>query len=321
MKKLLIILFLFATFISNGQNIKGFNVTAFDRLDALDAFVISADTMYNTTQLSDIDTTFVTKLWAIDSLGSLMMPFDSIAFDTTYVPRGDEKQGVLTWNAEDRTVNIPTGLGPVLQVGQELYVPILNNSGAEIPNGTIVKATGILDGYITIGLAYSSTHVELGAGLAVTTMTIPDDSVGIVTSFGKIRDFNTNIWSASPLLYIAPSAGYTNTQNGITNVKPAFPDYVVQVGAVTDIGTSGSITIEIKGDENDMFHNFWNGVFRETFDFKIVSNGTVIKGYIEPANGHPDMTMLFSDGKTMLPTTPADSIVLVAGNDTIAQDN
>jgi len=243
------------------------------------------------------------------------MPFDSVAFDTTYIPSGNEAGGVLTWNAQEYTVNIPTGLGPVLQVGQETYVVVFNNSGEQIDNLTAVRPINVTAaGYPTIGKVIADSHITISGVVYVTTMDIPDNSFGIVTPFGKARNSNTDSWDLGNTLYISAT-----TAGELTNVKPAFPDYVIAVAAVTiKDAVNGEIFIDIIGTVEDTYINFWNGTFRESFDFRTVVTGGQIKGYTEPADGHPDMTMRFSDGLTMLPTTPADTIVLTASLDDTA---
>jgi len=251
------------------------------------------------------------------------IPAKTVRYETDYVSTGLEEAGATYWSKDDFTVSIPTGLGPVLQVGQELYTTVINTEGSTLFNGTIVKATGIQDDHITAGIAYADTHVSLGAGLSVTTMDILDDALGITTNFGQIRNFDCSIWDGgSPILYVSPSDIYPNTQNGLTNIKPSFPNYIVQVGAVTTAGIDGTITVEIKGDINDTFTNFWNGTIRESFFFDIVDDGTGgLKGQLSPADGHPDLTAFLSDGFYMIPTTPPLEVALIAGTDSIPQMN
>lgn len=70
MKKIILsILSIIITFAAIGQNYKGYNVEALEKLEAKRAFVIDLDTLYATTQLSGIDTILVTK----DYLKSLLL--------------------------------------------------------------------------------------------------------------------------------------------------------------------------------------------------------------------------------------------------------
>ena len=65
--------------------------------------------------------------------------------------------GYLTWNTDDFTINVDTGLGPILQVGQELYTVFYNNSGAQIDNSKAVYPIGSFNGRPSIEKAIANT--------------------------------------------------------------------------------------------------------------------------------------------------------------------
>ncbi|GAG00779.1 unnamed protein product, partial [marine sediment metagenome] len=74
--------------------------------------------------------------------------------------------------------------------------------------------------------------------------------------------------------------------------------------------------------------NFWNGTFREDFYFSVdsdISSGE-IWGSLVPADGHDDMTMMFSDGFTMFevdsdPSSYGHLIQLITGTDSVPVTN
>lgn len=66
--------------------------------------------------------------------------------------------------------------------------------------------------------------------------------------------------------------------------------------------------------------SFLNGIFREKFDARVTSDGATITMSLEKS-GTGDLTMVFSDGQTVLDTTPALTIALTAGLDTAPQQN
>ena len=223
----------------------------------------------------------------------------------------------ITWNSTDLTLNIPTGLGPVLQVGQETYIYVYNGTGSQIDNGTAVMSYTAFNGYLSVRPAIANIHEGFAGVVLVATMDIPDGTIGITTQKGKVRDLNTSSWPLGTVLWLSPtvSGSYVGT-------KPAFPHYAVQIGgvSVSDV-SNGIIQLEIKSDATDTTVNFWNGVFREFFDFRTVSSGTTVTGTLVPTNGHDDMTMMFSDGFTMLDTNPAAEILLIPGTDANPQTN
>ena len=222
----------------------------------------------------------------------------------------------IDWNVDDYTLNIPTGLGPVLQVGQELYIIVYNGTGFDIPDGRAVYPIGASGGRPSVALANAETHVKIAGEVLITTMIIPDGEFGITTQFGKIRGTDTSGFNLGDTLWVS-----ADSDGLLTNVKPEFPDYAIQVGGVTIEAEDGEILVTVRGKASDTTVNFWNGVFRETFDFLVTSTTTVVTGSLSPANGHEDMTMLFSDGLTLLDTDPAATITLTPGTDSNPQTN
>ena len=65
---------------------------------------------------------------------------------------------------------------------------------------------------------------------------------------------------------------------------------------------------------------FFNGTFVESFDALVTSDGTTVTMSLEQSGGG-DLTMTFSDGKTVLDCTPAQTIALTAGTDTAPVGN
>jgi hypothetical protein len=244
--------------------------------------------------------------------------FNKIQFDTTYTP-GTEPEGLVWWNSDDYTLNISTGIGPVLQVGQEDYIVVYNANAYQIDNGKVVQPSGGLTGnIINIDKAIANTHEGFERAIWVTTMDIPASSIGLAVKFGKVRNLDTSTFNLGDTVYLSDT-----TAGELTSTPPSFPSYRVQIGgiAVKD-STNGELFVSPRGEESqDTAINFWNGAFRESFDFRIESNGSVITGYLNPSNGHDDMTMIFSDGFSMLTTMPPVEIVLTAGTDTNPQVN
>jgi len=230
-------------------------------------------------------------------------------------------EGTLAWNHMDRTVSIHTGLGPVLQVGQERFVIGYNATQEIIPNGSVVYPVGILSGehggYASFDLAKSDTFEHFSLGVGVTTMDIPlsADGIGMIAIEGKVRDVNTTSYPPFSTLWISPSGGMP------THIRPEFPNYAVQIGGSGFPRVSGTIGLGIKDDATNTFINAWNGCFRESIDFRVDSDGTNVSGFLTPSNGNVDMTMCFSDGFSLLDTDPFAYIALIPGTDTNPQRN
>lgn len=234
------------------------------------------------------------------------------------LPAG-EYESRLSWNPTDKTFDVCTGLGPNLQMGFEDWFWVYNDTDDEIENGKVVHPIGgATSGRPHIEKAIANDFTGLTRAIWVTTMAIPSKTAGIVTFRGNVRGIDTSMFFVGDNLWVSPDVA-----GEFVSTIPEFPDYPIQIGgvAVSD-DEDGEIVISVKGEIEDTVVNFWNGVIRESFDFLITSDGSTITGSLSPTNGHPDLTMMFSDGFTMLDTTPPATIELTpAGDDAIPVTN
>lgn len=99
--------------------------------------------------------------------------------------------GHMHWNAADRTLDLMSEIsGVTLQVGQEQWVAVRNNSGATILNGRPVRLTGATGNRPTVG-----PDNGVGQLIGLATHDIPNNSDGKVTSFGVVRQLNTSAFA------------------------------------------------------------------------------------------------------------------------------
>lgn len=125
-----------------------------------------------------------------------------------------------------------------LQVGQENWVQVQNNSGATIGNGRAVYITGSVQGsdIPTVGLAIATT-TSTSALLGVSTHDIANGSVGYVTQSGKVHGIDTSAYSGGQRVWLSTaSAGFFQVSD------PSPPNFNIFVGYVLDVGsTTGSL--------------------------------------------------------------------------------
>lgn len=172
--------------------------------------------------------------------GEFLSSVDQIAFDTTNVT-ASPTEGVLTWDTVDKTLSLGLNGGDVvLQIGQEMYFRVRNNTGATIYNGTVVRFSGVLgaSGIITIAPALANGSNPSSYIMGVATEDIPNGEDGLVTRFGKVRGVNTSSFAVGDILYASPTVA-----GGFTNVKPEVPYNVVSVAAVLSSSTNGIIFV------------------------------------------------------------------------------
>lgn len=248
---------------------------------------------------------------------------EKIEFDNTATPTVTE-EGTIWWNHNEYTINIETGLGPVIQVGQETLMLFYNDSAVDtISNLKVIrpKAATVVGGVIvpTLELADASKWEGTEGTLSVTTMSIPPLSLGFSVRFGRGRGGDTSGYTPGEQLWLAADGS-----GDLVNTKPGFPDYQISTGGAlnSEAAPDGEVFISITRDVYDTFNDAWDGGFRESINFTVSSSPTVITGTLENVDNTKNLTMLFSDGFSTLDTTTAPlTIVLTPGTDTNPQTN
>jgi hypothetical protein len=95
--------------------------------------------------------------------------------------------------------------------------------------------------------------------MGVATEDIPNNGFGYITSFGKVRGFNTSgtpygeTWNDGDIIYFSPSAA-----GSWTNVRPTAPNLDLPVAVVLNAATGGSGEIFVRmktGETVDELHD------------------------------------------------------------------
>lgn len=246
-----------------------------------------------------------------------------LAFDLDGVPPGNE--GDTGWNDTFKTLDLHAGDGPVLQVGHETVARGFNDLGTTIIDGTVLFPIGSQGVFIKGGRAKADTHVTISGPLVMATQDIADQADGRVTIFGNVTDVDISPFSngitfaLGDTLFVDP-----DFEGEFTNVRPAFPDYEMRIGRILAVsGSTVTVAFAQSSRVTDTLQNFWNGAFRESFDFRVTEAGGTVTGKLRPTNGHDDMTMMFSDGFTMLPTDAGEAEIdltsFVSADTTVAE--
>ena len=170
---------------------------------------------------------------------------DYIDFNIAYT--GSSVEGRLQWSPDDGGPIVGMAGGAVtLQIGQETYYHIKNQSGATIQNGRVVRAAGTLgaSGRILGEYMIADGSIEQKYTLGVATENILNGSDGFVTEFGLVRGINTTgslygeTWSNGDVLWVHPSI-----PGGMTNVQPQSPNIKIEVAMVVYANANGSIFV------------------------------------------------------------------------------
>lgn len=151
----------------------------------------------------------------------------------------------LQWDDEVHTLKVGLLNGVNLQVGQEQHYYVTNQSGAAIPNGSAVYASGVTSGFIDVEKMRANGSVDGLYFIGIATQELAAAQEGYVTSFGYVHDINTTgslqgeTWAVGDILYVSP-----DTPGYLTNVKPESPNIVVVAAIITVVhATAGSIFV------------------------------------------------------------------------------
>ncbi|NTV92184.1 MAG: class I SAM-dependent methyltransferase, partial [Chlorobiaceae bacterium] len=147
--------------------------------------------------------------------------------------------GAIYWDNTDKTLAINSGLGPILQVGQEQWLRVRNNTGVEIQDGKVVYITGRLGNRPTVALARADADPAAHA-IGVTTQHIPHNTDGFVTINGSVRGIDLSAYTSGAHVYLsATNAGE------FTQTAPSLPNYVVRVGYVAVNLNNGQLDVDM----------------------------------------------------------------------------
>ncbi len=152
------------------------------------------------------------------------------------------QEGVVFYDVDNHTLSLYNDEADVtLQLGQEEFLRVRNNTGATITNGTAVLITGSHGNAaptISGAIATSESTSQI-VGLA--THDIEDSSFGYVTTYGIVRNVDTSHCAAGDEIFLSA----TQVGSGV-NISPTIPNYKVTIGhVIRSHGNNGSILVQI----------------------------------------------------------------------------
>lgn len=140
-------------------------------------------------------------------------------------------QGTILWNTDDETIDLIQN-GSTLQIGQEIQLPCINLTGATIPNGKIVMYAGGSGASGNIKVKPYSYPYPPAYIVGVTTYDAPQGAKVKVTTFGKIRNFDTELIYGTltdSIIYVDSTGNYTYEPD---------PDFIVPIGTLVSNETA-----------------------------------------------------------------------------------
>jgi len=186
------------------------------------------------------------KLIALDSTVSELSAvvgdtpeYDYVDLDTSY-GKPVHQPGRLFWDDDNKTVAMYTDSTEVtLQIGQEDWTRVKNETGNTIVNGRAVNVVGVNgNGIPLVDFAHAgdSTYNHCHG---LMTHNLETGNIGYMVSRGIIHDIDTSWLSAGDPLYLCDStAGLYGT-----TIPTAAASAIQEIGVVLESGVSGSALV------------------------------------------------------------------------------
>ena len=166
-------------------------------------------------------------------------------FDMTLLANGSQPphlEGRLFYDSENHTITMYNDEPDIsMQIGQELYVRVRNNTPDDIPNGSVVRINGSHGGAAPTIVLASADSEENSQVAGFATHTIDSNSFGYISTFGLVRGVDTDggMNDGDELFLSVTSGEYVNADPGI-------PYYSISLGRiVVSHESNGSIFVNI----------------------------------------------------------------------------
>ncbi|HTH93413.1 MAG TPA: tail fiber domain-containing protein [Candidatus Paceibacterota bacterium] len=196
-----------------------------------------------------------------------------------------------------------------LQVGQEDWIRVVNNTGSTITNGQAVYISGTSGGLPTIALAKADSAATANA-VGLTTESIANGATGYVTGFGEVHNLvTTGLTAGAPLYLSAASAG------AVTQTAPSAPNLVRLIGYVDVVDASvGIIMVQPSSTVTPYAAGTGLGLSSGSFSVNTSQNITTLSnltsnGIVSTSgsNGTLGVTATTGSGNIVLATSPTIS--------------
>lgn len=156
-----------------------------------------------------------------------------------------------------------------VNIGQEQIVKVRNQTGASIPNGTVVYVNGATGNTPTINLALATSFVTADI-IGVTTTTIANNGFGYATISGLVNGLDTSAFAEGAAVFISPTVA-----GAYTVTEPVAPNYSVQVGVILRSNPSnGTLLVSVQFISTEASHIVGSIANSQLANSAITINGT-----------------------------------------------
>jgi hypothetical protein len=128
-----------------------------------------------------------------------------------------------------------------VNIGQENIVRVRNQTGATIPDGTVVYISGATGNTPTIAKAIATSFATADI-IGVTTTSIANNGFGYVTINGLVNGLDTSAFAEGASVFLSAT-----TAGAYTATEPTRPNYSIQVGVILRSNPSvGTLLVSVQ---------------------------------------------------------------------------
>ena len=188
---------------------------------------------------------FTSNVWNQVGMGggsAFAQPVDSLFFNVG-VPTNNVDTAKMRWDSELGTVILGMYDAVPNELGFKNFWLVKNQTGSTITKNSLVYASGTVgsSGRISVSKFIANGSIDAKYLLGITAHDLTDGENGYVISFGKIRQVNTDTFTAGAILYPSPTVA------GVwTDVEPIAPNLDMPIGfCINSSSNNGTIAIRV----------------------------------------------------------------------------
>jgi len=187
----------------------------------------------------DLNSNDISGTGSIDITGSIDVS-EHILFGGKTHGAVTHAEGNVYYDSTHKALSLQTDdSGLEMELGQNEYIRVYNNTGSTINKGTPIYLNGQTSGTPNAAVADASDATKYNiSGLA--SADISDSSYGYVTVSGVVRDFDTSSLTAGARFFV----GFSSPGTLVTG-SPSYPNYPMCVGlCLVSNATTGEVVVE-----------------------------------------------------------------------------
>jgi hypothetical protein len=199
--------------------------------------VVEQDDVYTIIEQPPLEIITETGLLNADPVTNLYPIPGGFYFNQPPVNAPADVEGEVVWNTDDHTLDINTGFGNVVQVGQEVFGIGVNKTGSQVDDGKVVYLSGVQGNRPTMDYADARDEEKVQV-VGIVTANIQNNEEGPVTTFGIVRGYDTSPYPVGTKLYIASDA-----TGDLTDTVPTGTSQVVWMATTLNQTNNGDIFV------------------------------------------------------------------------------